>query len=55
MAEEQNTDFKYNEVYIQGLDDWDDYEGRVHGGCLVPFLFIVVLIIIILIYVVVSR
>lgn len=58
MAEEQNTDFKYNEVYIQGYDDWDEpFQNRDLNGCLLPFLFLIVMIILLIYgtYVVIQR
>ena len=47
MEKEQNTDFKYNEAYIQGYDDWDEsFKIRNPLGCLLPTLFIVMFILI---------
>jgi hypothetical protein len=55
MEEGQNTDFKYNEIYLQGLDDWDEpFQGRDPRGCLVPFLLIVIMILLSIIYVVIQ-
>ena len=49
MAEEQNTDFKYNEVYIQGYDGWDEsFQNRNPNGCFMPFLFLIVMIVLLI-------